>query len=283
MDYKNGKWAKQILALQHEDGTWGDSFHSLAVPARKYPLTTEQALRRLMVLGFDIKDAPIRKTVNYMIACLRGERKMDNSWEKLHNWPLFTKLMLSSWTKIFEPDNELALDFAYRWAEIIEKAFKHGKYDHDEYVNAYIAQFATKPRGGREIDFSDFYHISLLKGQLTPKTESSMLDYILSKPRGIYYMYSKHLNILPDVFTSKNTSWYLAAVELLSEYTLSKEKLGFAADWIKTRRDVNGQWDLGAAANDGVYLPYSDSWRDTGVRKADCTIRITALLQKIEA
>ena len=77
MGHKKGKWAEQIVALQHEDGTWGSQFHSLAVPTKRYPLTTEQALRRLMVLGFNINDVPIRKAVDFMTACLRGERKMD--------------------------------------------------------------------------------------------------------------------------------------------------------------------------------------------------------------
>jgi len=64
MANKNCKWAKHILGLQQEDGTWGLEFHSLSVPTKKYPLTTEQALRRLYVLGFDVNDAPIRKTVD---------------------------------------------------------------------------------------------------------------------------------------------------------------------------------------------------------------------------
>lgn len=48
--YKEGKWAKEIPALQNEDGKWG-CFHSLA---KSYgaPMTTEQALRRLERLGF---------------------------------------------------------------------------------------------------------------------------------------------------------------------------------------------------------------------------------------
>jgi hypothetical protein len=29
MNYKDGKWAKEILGLQQEDGSWGH-FHSLA-------------------------------------------------------------------------------------------------------------------------------------------------------------------------------------------------------------------------------------------------------------
>ena len=277
---KEGKWAKQIIALQKEDGTWGLQFHCMAVPSGKYPLTTEQALRRLMVLGFDKNDEPVRRSVDYMTACLRGERKVDDSWEKSHNWPLFTELMLASWVRVFEPDNDLACALARRWAAVIEKAFERGEYDHDEYVEAYISQFKSRPKGGREIDFSDFYHISLLKGMLTPKTESLMLDHVLSKPRGIYYIYPETLITPPDIFASRKTSWYMAALELLSGYGSAKKKLGFAVDWINENRDAHGQWDLGAKANDGVYFPLSDSWRSTEKRKADCTERIAALLQK---
>ena len=43
VDYKKTKWAQDILKLQNEDGTWGNQFHSLALPSKRYPLTTEQA------------------------------------------------------------------------------------------------------------------------------------------------------------------------------------------------------------------------------------------------
>jgi len=70
MNYKSEKIAQQIIALQNEDGTWGNEFHSLSIPSGKKPLTTEQALRRLKNLGFTIEDLPVRKAVDYMIACL---------------------------------------------------------------------------------------------------------------------------------------------------------------------------------------------------------------------
>jgi len=60
MDYKNGKWAKKIIELQYDDGSWG-YFHSLSNPALEQSITTEQALRRLEILGFTIDDKPIKK------------------------------------------------------------------------------------------------------------------------------------------------------------------------------------------------------------------------------
>lgn len=281
MDYKNGGFAKEIIALQNADGTWGHMFHSLALPNKRYPLTTEQALRRLRILGFTIEDASIRKAVDCMISCLRGERKIDDYWEKTHNWELFTKLMLSAWIKIFEPDNEEVFQFSKHWANIIERAFKSGEYNHECYLDAYTCEFSSRPKGARELDFVDFYHINLLQGVLSEKTEKLLLDYILARENGIYYVYDKSLNRLPDVFASKETSRYLAAIEMLSEYQFAKEKLGFVVEWLENNRDENGQWDLGLKAKDNIYFPLSDSWREPEYRKADCTFRINKLLLKL--
>ena len=275
----DGKWAREIIALQNEDGTWGKYFHTLSRPVKNRPLTTEQALRRLWVLGYTIKDEPIRKTVDYMTACLRCERKMDDTWEKKHDWGLYTKLMLSTWVKIFEPDNELAHSFAHRWAKVVENAFIHGTYNHENYIKAYTYEFSIKPRGGREIDFITFYHMSLLQGMLTPETERLLLDRVLSDSHGIYYVYS--VKAPPESFASNATSWYLAALEIIAGYALAKEKLGFVVDWLNANKDQNGQWDLGAKANDNVYFPLSDSWRNVEDRKADCTCRIMNLLARI--
>lgn len=281
MNHKEGKWAKQIIELQKDDGTWGSSFHSLSQPRKNYPITTEQAIRRLKVLGFTLNDEPIRKTMDCMISALRGERKIDNYWEKTHNWELFTQLMLSAWVKIFEPNNDLSTGFANRWAKVIEKAFESGIYNDDDYKNAYINEFASKPNGAREIDFVDFYHMILLQGVLPRETESRLLDYVIAKPNGIYYIFNKPINKLPETFASKEASNYLTALEVLSGYDLAKEKLGFAVDWLNANKDENGQWDFGTKANDSIYFPLSDSWKKAGDRKADCTERAIALLQEL--
>jgi hypothetical protein len=281
MTYKDTKWATQIIALQNDDGTWGEQFHILSVPNKKYPLTTEQALRRLLILGFDISHEPIQRCLNYMTACLRGERKMDNSWEKQHNWHLFSMMMLATWVKLIEPDNDLALDIARQRATVIEEAFHNGYYIHEKYVKAYVNQFKSKPRGGREVDFANFYAISLLQGVLTPQVESLMLDLILEKTDGIYYIYDAQLKTTPTVFASKQTSHYLSAMEILACYSTAKAKLGFVVEWLNAHQDGNTQWDLGAVASDGVYFPRVESWRKAANRKADCTERILSLLSRL--
>lgn len=282
MDYKNGQIAQHIINLQREDGTWGNEFHSMAMPNNKTPLTTEQALRRLQLLGFTLEDVPIRKTVNCMTSCLRGERKIDDYWEKTQDWNLFTKLMLSTWVKIFEPDNALALTFAKQWAIIIEKAFAGGAYNHETYQKAYQEEFYQTTKGTRELDFVSFYPINLLQGLLSEETESRMLDYVLNYDKGIYYIYGKPIGEVPKVFTSIETSRYLAAIDILSGYKTAKEKLRFVAEWLEENRDTNGQWDLGSKVKDNVYFPLSDSWRNAAYRKADCTAKISTILNKLK-
>ncbi len=257
MNHKDGKLAKEIIDLQNEEGTWGLSFHSLSLPNKRHPLTTEQALRRLKALGFTIKDAQILQAITCMKSCLLGERKIDTYSEKSHDWALFTQLMLAA------------------------KAFESGTYHNDAYLDAYKCQFSSKPRGPRELDFSDFYHIHLLQGVLSEETEERLLDYIIAKPNGLYYVYGKPLNTPPAVFASKETSWYLAAIDILLGYRSAKAKLSFAIDWIENNKDENGLWDLGKDAKDNVNYPLSDSWRKPEYRKADCSERITDILLRL--
>lgn len=280
MDHKNGKWANQILEACHDDGMWGN-FHTMSRPVKGRPITTEQALRRLYILGYTIEDEVIQRVVDRMVLCVKGEQKIDGYYEKKHDWPFFEKLMLSAWIRIFEPQNQYALKVAYGWAEIAEKAFASGVYSREDDIRAFTERQGRKPKSGFETGFGMFYHAALLKGVLTQKTESLFLDYYLTKPDGMYYIYDKPLNKVPDVFASREASCYLAALEVLAEYDLAKEKLQFVIDWLNANKDDNGQWDFGSKANDSVYFPLSDSWRKVEDRKKDCTERVSAFLSKL--
>lgn len=281
-DFRHGEAARAILSQQNPDGTWGTQFHTLSVPdRRKGLLTTEQALRRLHRLGFTIEDEPVRRAVDCMSACLRGERKIDDYWEKTHDWALFTRLMLSAWVRMFQPENAPALEFARLWAQVIGAAFQSGGFDGEAYAQAYGEAFHSKQRGAREKDFAVFYHVALLRGVLAPETEGRFVDHILSGPSGIYYIYEKPLARLPEAFATREASRYLAALELLAEYPSAREKLGFAADWLAQNQDENGQWDFGPKARDGVYFPLSDSWRKAADRRTDCTWRCRRFLDKL--
>ena len=177
--HKDGKWARQIISLQEEDGKWG-YFHSLS-QFYDSPITTEQALRRLECLGYTIEDPCIQKAVSYMDDCLRGKNAIPDRREKVHDWDIFTSLILSTWIRRFTLDNPAANQVAEQWAEILTCAFVDGTYDHERYVSAYKAVLHLKPGGGRLIDFVNFYPISLISGCLEQKTELAVMDYVLHR------------------------------------------------------------------------------------------------------
>lgn len=280
MDHKYGKWAEEVLASRHEDGMWGN-FHTLSCPVKGRPITTEQAIRRLYRLGYTMEDEVIQRVVDCMVLCVKGEQKIDDYYERKHDWPFFEKLMLSAWIRMFDPQNPYALEVANGWAEIAEKAFASGAYCREADIEAFTRQQGRKPKSGFETGFGMFYHAVLLQGVLPPKTERLFLDYYLSKPDGMYYIYDKPLNQVPEEFASRGASCYLTAMEVLAGYEAAKEKLLFVADWLNDNKDENGQWDFGPKANDDVYFPLSDSWRKAEDRKRDCTERVKIFLSRL--
>jgi hypothetical protein len=285
MNYKDGKWAKKIISLQHEDGSWG-YFHSLSNPSPQQPMTTEQALRRLEILGFTIDDKPIKKAVKYMNNCLVGKNRIPDREEKTHNWNVFTGLILSTWIRIFTKENEKVESIAGKWCEIINNSFKNG-YDHYLYVSKYENVFGIKmnPKAGRLVDFVNFYPISLLTNSLDKNIETKYFKYILEHECGMYYIYDKKIINTPKIFKSKITSNYLRAIELLSKYNNPecKNQLEFIVKWLDKNMISKNEWDMGKESKDGINFPLSDSWRNEEDRIKDCTYRINKLLKNIKA
>lgn len=133
--HKDTKWAKDIISLQEDDGKWG-CFHSLSQVYSSH-ITTEQAHRRLLYLGYNIEDDCIKKAVSYMNDCLIGKTIIPDRREKTHDWDIFTSLILATWIRIFTNDNLNANAIAQKWAEIIWSAFENGEYNHEAYMKTY--------------------------------------------------------------------------------------------------------------------------------------------------
>lgn len=143
--------AQKLLSFQLEDGSWG-KFHSLGVPTKAEPYTTEQATRRLSILGFTIEDEPIRKAVGYMHRCLTHEVFIRDRREKTHDWDIFTSLMLATWIRRFTKKDELANAVVKAWCDVITSAFQSGGYSQSDYEQAYITAFSKPVKGDRFID-----------------------------------------------------------------------------------------------------------------------------------
>lgn len=275
--HKGGKWAQRLMKLQREDGSWG-RFHSMATCGDS-PVTTEQALRRLRILGCTIEDDCIRRAVAYMDDCLNGRNEIPDPREKVHDWDVFTSLMLSARIREFTLENSLANRVAAQWAQVITHAFSDGNCSKTRYAEAY--REVLKPWGGRLVDFTCFYPMSLLQNMLDARTEDALMDYVLDRQDGIYYIYDRPLNVPPE-FESLAASRYLGAIEILAGYGQARNQLGFVRDWLEEHRGRNG-WDMGPKAKDGVYFPLSDDWRRRENRMADCTERIERLLERLRS
>ena len=268
--HKDGKWAKQIIEWQKEDGSWGD-FHSLSVSGGSH-ITTEQAMHRLERLGYTIEDECIQKAVLYMNNCLVGKNTIPDRAERFHDWNIFTMLILSTGIRRFAKEVGTANKVAKNWAEVISAAFEDGTYNYDKYVKAYKS--VLRPSGGKILGIESYYPISLLADCLDEKTELAYVEHILNFDRGICYVYDGKIRILPQEFQSKNASRYLGAVELLVRYSRASYKLRFVADWLNENRGENGKWYMGRTVNDKLYFPLSDNWRKKEALKEDCTERI---------
>lgn len=280
--WKESRWVREILALQQPDGLWG-YFHTLSEPG-KHPITTEQALRRLRILGCTIGDPPIQMALSALHAYLEGSQVMPDHVEKTPDWPIFQRMMPAAWITLFTSEDDLANQVADQWAYIVEAAFAAGRYDQGAYFEAYREQFAHYPAHGRSRDLCHFYLVALLRNRLSEQTAEAFFQHLLHHHAGLYYMVSHPLN-QPPPFQSKEASRYLGALELLAEYDhpACRKQLAFASDWLMACRNTGGEWDMGTAAKDGVYFPLSDSWRTATARKNDCTARILAFLAKVPA
>jgi len=282
MNYKDGKWAKKIIELQHKDGSWG-FFHSLSNPTSQQPMTTEQALRRLEILGYTINDKPIQKAVKYLQNCLIGKNTIPDRVEKQIDWGKFKDLMISTWIKRFIPDDKRSNDLSKKWAEIVNGSFFNNKFNQSNF-NILFYKVLCYNNSKKPIRFMTFYPISLVANNLSKDIEPLYFKYILDYDKGItYFSYTKPLNTLPQYFKSKETSAYIREIELLAEYknVTCKKQLLFVNEWIKNNKLNDTEWDMGKEAKDGIYFPLSDSWRKDEDRIKDCTYRITKLLENL--
>lgn len=279
---RDSRWAKEIIDAQ-QDGPWGP-FHALSEPRKGQEITTEQALRRLHILGYTAEDPVIARTLDLLRLALRGEFDLPDRREVTHDWDLFSKLMTATWLRVFLPDDPDACAFAARWGRVVSGAFAGGAYDAERYKRSYAEEFGMPARGARFVDFVSFYTVALLVDMLPEEQERLMLEHILHSPWGIYYIYDLPLNVLPERFEGKKASRYLEGIALLARYRkpFAAQHLQFVADWIRKNRDASGQWDLGPGAKDGIYYPLSDDWRKIEMRKRDYSTRIGALLAILE-
>ena len=281
MNYKDGKWAKEILDSQLPNGSWG-YFHTLTKITSKHPIATEQALRRLEILGFTIYDKPIQKAIKYLQNCLIGKEDIPDRKEKQLDWFKFRDLMISTWIKRFVPDDKRANDLSKKWAEIINGSFKNNEFNQNQF-NLLFYRVLNYDVKKKTIRLMTFYPISLVTNNLSKEVETIFFNHIMNYNQGItYFGYgNKPIRILPQHFESSETVAYIRLIELLTDYKSNEciEQLLFVKDWIEANRINSNEWDMGKLSNDGIYFPLSDSWKLKENRIKDCSYKINKLLE----
>lgn len=286
-DYKNGKWATQIIASQKHDGSWG-YFHTLAMPSSGKAITTEQAIHRLRRLGFTKDDVPIQKALAYMHNCLANTSLLPDPREKRMDWDIFIALMLSSWIRKFTDDDPLANQTAKKWRTVVEAAFQNGQYDPDIYVHTLYEvlkpKYGTKKRHKELLRLPYYYPIALLAKEIDKSIEKAFFDHVMGSAQGYYYGFVGSVLQPPSNFCSKEASRFLSAIELYCDYPnrYCKAKLQPVVAWLNANRNENGRWDMGAKVKDGTYFPLSDSWRTAALRETDCTYRIDKIITALQ-
>lgn len=285
-DYKNGKWAKKLIDLQKDDGSWG-YFHTLSMPVSGKAIATEQAVNRLRRLGFTKDDEPIQRALDYMHCCLADTSKMPDPGEKRMDWDIFVKLMLSAWIRKFTHDDALANNTAKKWRTVVEAAFQSGEYDSDAYIKAFyeimMPKYGTVKRHQEVLRINSYYPIALLAGEIDEKIEKPFFDFTMNSETGYYYGFTGSVLQPPRDFFTKEASRYLSAIELYCDYPnrYCKEKLKPAKAWLNANKNANGRWDMGAGVKDGTYFHLSDSWRTAELREKDCTYRIEKIISAL--
>jgi hypothetical protein len=282
MDYKSSVWAERIISLQNSSGNWG-YFHTLSASSKISTITTEQALRRLQILGFTENDKVINKSLKYLHNCLCRKDSIPDRIEKSHNWNIYVDLMLATWIRRFSASFEKANQIADKWGTIFSASFNKNGLSMESFNTEFVSQFSEKPFGPRLSDPITFYTLSIISNTLPEIIEKHIIDYVLHHQTGIYYIYDKCISTLPSIFQSKQTNTFLSAIELLAEqkHVKSNKQLHYIIPWLNKNKSTESTWDLGPSVKDGVHFPLSDSWRHRENRVQDCTNRIMKLLDSI--
>lgn len=266
---------RKITDQQFQDGSW-DCFHTLS-SGSSTNLTTENAVRRLLILGLDIDDETIKKAFNYLERYLNKEIDIRDRKEGLSDWTEVTELFAAAWMLEIDSSCEIACSIADRWALLITRCFAGGSFCIDDYYSAFIDIFNTTP-GKRAWDIESFHIAAVLKDRLEPEIEERFIDYLLNNENGMYYVSRGRLADLPKKFMSRETSRFLYAHILLSRYRSYRKKCGFAAEWLMKNRGEDGLWDLGPKVKDNVFFPFSGSWRNVIDRRIDSTLFVQKYL-----
>ena len=275
----NSKVVKRITDQQLSDGSW-DRFHTLSARSTTR-ITTENAIRRLLVLGLGKKDIPLQKAFSYMEQYLLRQIDYRDHKESFSDWREINELFTATWMLEIDSTSSIAGKVADKWASLITKCFGGPLFNYMNYLAAFQEIFNVKA-GKRVWNIESFHIVSIVRNRLDPLIEDRFIRHILNDDRGLYYMPSSgKLASIPSEFMSRSAVSFVWSHHLLSRYPSYSKYSVEVYDWLMANQSDDGLWDFGSNAKDDVFLPYSDSWRKKINRKIDSTILVQRYLQSI--
>jgi hypothetical protein len=277
------RWVTELRETQLPDGSWG-RFHSRDSSLKQRFPTTELAIRRALALGMDANDPLLKRSLAYIRFIMDDQATWTDPPEKHEGWSVNTHFITAATLLLLNPNDVHALPVAQTWREIVSETFASGSYSPQAEREAHLRLNGINTRG-KYLKLAGLYPLLLLSSDfvhLSLKAEEALLDWIWTKPDGIYYVYCGCLSDPPALKSPHFIGW-LEAINLFSRFEYGRTLCRPLIDWLWNQRDSEGLWDFGPTSRDGFDLPLSENWQQPINRKIDCSVLALSSISKLLA
>lgn len=281
---QKSKWVMQLESSQLADGTWG-RFHTRDSQVKQPFPTTELAIAIALDLGLDKHNSTLQRVLPVLLTYMDGTQTWPDPPEKHDNpraWFIHTQHFSAATLALIEQHHPHLDAFWELWTEALQETFRSGVYDRQREIA--VLNKLLDCRTKNPVPFHKRYPLLILSAthnQLPEDLERKMLDYVMHKPAGIYYVYEKNISSLLPILSKDFWGWFRAH-KLLSRFRLWKTLSIDAVNWIWSQQTEDGFWDGGnnIARKPYTSFPLSESWRQPKNRIIDSTVEVLGLLSK---
>jgi hypothetical protein len=278
----NARWVQELHETQWADGTWG-RFHTQDTKAKQAIPTTEIGIDLALAYGLNKHDALLAKTVTFIEDHIAGKESWRDRAEKHDDpnlWQVLTPFISAANLALIDDDHEMLGYFVNSWVEIVMAAFQSGTYDRQAEIDMFNEGLKLHTKNPPA--FHNKYPLILLSSKISrldPQLEGRILDHILSRPDGVYYLYDGLLSQMPAVSERKFYYW-LATQLILSRFPGWFHFIEPYLIEMLSQHSKDGLWSFSERVPRRPYspLPLSESWYRKANKCIDCSVLILKLL-----
>ena len=272
---------KALAGVQNSDGGWG-RFHSASSRDRSPIPTTEFGVNRAIALGLNLDSPILKKVSKHIKSILTGKTGFPDPPEKNDRWETGYQLFAASTLAMIEPNAKAIDKYWNLWLEIAARTFASGVYNEADEIQAHRELTGASVRRSYLV-LNSKYHMLLLGArsqEIPAKLQKALAGWVFNHRTGIGYL-GQPLFRPPRLKSFPIDAW-LSSHEVMSRFGVWKMFAAGTVNWLWSRRNAEGFWDLGTRAKYmGVsYLPLSNDWRSGRNRYHDWSTRILALLAR---